>query len=909
MPPLATYRVQLHAGFTFDDVAGLAGYLADLGVTHAYCSPYLQSVPGSLHGYDVVDHHRLDADRGGEEGFARMVAALAAHGLSHVADIVPNHMAAHPRSNAWLWDVLENGPSSRWALFFDIDWNPPDERLRERVLLPVLGDHYGRVLEAGGITVERDGGSFLVRAGEVVVPVSPRTLDDLLAQAATASGSDELASIAVALGRLPPASATDEASVEERHRDKEVLRAALARLLEEDPRLAEDVDCAVADLNASPDALDELLQRQNYRLAHWKVAGQELDYRRFFDVADLVALRTEDPRVFAATHELILALVAEGAVAGLRIDHPDGLRDPHGYFARLSQRARPGVWIVAEKILSGGEELPAGWAAAGLAGTTGYEFLNLVTGLFVDPAAEGALTKLYAELTGEPAEFGTVAAECKDLVLRQTLAADVNRITNLLLVVGERHRRARDFTRRDLYQAVREVAASLDVYRTYVRPGADPDPADVARLEAAAAAAAERRPDVDPDVFPFLLDVLALRLPSDTVAAEVAMRFQQLTGPVMAKGVEDTAFYRYHRLVALNEVGGEPGRFGRGVDEFHAHNSMVARSWPASMLTTSTHDTKRSEDVRARLVLLSEIPDRWAEAVRRWAAANERHRSPGGAPDRNLEYLVYQTLVGAWPIGVDRLLAYVEKAAKEAKQHTSWTDPDPGYEAAVRSFVEGVMADDAFLADLAGFVAPLVRATRVTSLAQTLLKLTAPGVPDVYQGCELWDHSLVDPDNRRPVDYELRRRALAAVRDVGPEEAWGRFAEEGGVKLWLIRRALAVRARRAAAFGGEGGYQPLAASGPQAERVVAYARGGPDVVVLVPRLALGLEAAGGWGGTVLALPPGRWRDALGNGPVVEGPVAKGPVVEGPVVEGPVVEGPVAVADLLARFPVALLERD
>jgi (1->4)-alpha-D-glucan 1-alpha-D-glucosylmutase len=887
MPPVATYRLQLHAGFGFDAVAGLAPYLARLGVSHVYCSPYLQAAPGSTHGYDVVDHHRLNQELGGEDAYRRMVAALAEAGLSHIVDIVPNHMALAGRHNAWWWDVLENGPSSRWAFAFDIDWSTPDPRFHQRVLLPVLGDHYGRVLEAGQLCIEREGASFIVRYFEHEAPISPRTLDQLLGAAAEASGSDELASIAVAFGRLPPGSATDRASMAERHRDKEVLRARLERLLEEDPSLATAVDRQVEALNQDWDALDVLLQRQNYRLAFWRVAGRELDYRRFFDIPELIALHMNDPEVFAETHELVLRLVKDGDVTGLRVDHPDGLLDPTLYFRRLREAVGPDVYVVAEKIVEADEALPESWPVAG---TTGYDFLNRVAGLFVDPSGEGSLTELYTRFTGQETDFAEVAHEAKHLVMRETLGADVNRLTTLLLEVCERHRRYRDYTRHELHEAVKEVAACFPVYRTYLDPGApSPSETDVATVEAAVGAAGVRRPDLDPDLVAFVRDVVLLRLPGD-LEAEVAVRFQQFTAPVMAKGVEDTAFYRHLRLVSLNEVGGDPGRFGTSVEAFHQHNARMAERWPATMLTTSTHDTKRSEDVRVRIALLSEVPEQWALAMRRWDVHNERHRRGAGGqwPDRNTEYLLYQTLVGAWPLSPERAIAYVEKAIKEAKRFTSWVSPDRDYEEAVLGFVADVMADEEFLADVETFVAPLVEAGRVASLAQTLLKLTSPGVPDIYQGTEVWDLSLVDPDNRRAVDFDSRRSVLDRCAGMGPGEVLA-LDGEGAPKLWLVHRALGLRRRRPAVFAPGAAYRPLWAEGEKAHHAVTYQRG-DDVVVVVPRLVVGL--GGDWGDTALQLPAGEWVDELGG-------TGRRWTGDGT---------PTELADLLSEFPVAALGR-
>jgi (1->4)-alpha-D-glucan 1-alpha-D-glucosylmutase len=876
--PLSTYRLQLQPAFGFDAAAALAPYLARLGVSHLYSSPYLQAAPGSTHGYDVVDHSKVNEELGGAVAHRRMCAALEEAGLGQVLDIVPNHMAV-TSGNAWWWDVLENGPSSQYASYFDVDWDPPEAKLRNTVLMPILGDHYGRVLEAGEIQLRRQGGRFTVHYYDHALPVAPRSLEDLLAEAARSCTSVELESLATAFGHLPPSWATDRESVRERHRDKEVLAAALTRLAEEEPEVAAALDAEVARINADPDALDALLERQNYRLAFWRTAGRELDYRRFFDIHTLAALRMEDEAVFADTHELVAGWLRDGVLDGLRIDHPDGLRDPQGYLRRLAELA-PEAWVVVEKILEPGERLPAAWPVAG---TTGYDFANRVTGLLVNPAGEDPQTTTYSQFTRLRAEWHEVVWEKKHLVMREVLSAEVNWLTGLAVEVCDRNRRYRDYTRHEIHESLREVIAAFPVYRTYVVPGVEPSPDDVAHVEEAVKTAKERRPDLDADLLDFLGEVILGRRHhgGSQVEDELVGRFQQVTGPVMAKGVEDTAFYTWTRFAALNEVGGDPGRFGVPVEEFHRDNEMIQRTWPATMLTTSTHDTKRSEDVRARLALLSEIPGRFAEAVASWSALNRRHHT-GEFPDRNIEWLLYQTLVGAWPLPADRAMAYIEKAAKEAKEHTSWVDPDPAYDAALRSFVEGALADAEFLAQLQEFAAPLVAPGWVNSLAMALLKLTSPGVPDIYQGNELWDLSLVDPDNRRSVDWALRARLLDEAEGVSPAEAWGARADSGLPKMLLTQRALHLRRRRPEAFRGE--YSALAASGEKAGHVVAYARGG-EVVAVAPRLVLGL--GGGWRDTALTLPPGEWRDVL------EGERR--------------CEGGVRVAELLGSFPVALLE--
>jgi (1->4)-alpha-D-glucan 1-alpha-D-glucosylmutase len=939
--PLATYRLQLHPGFDFDAAAAVAGYLADLGVTHAYLSPVLQAAPGSTHGYDVVDHSRPSAALGGEAGHARLAAAMGAAGLGQVLDIVPNHMAIGSAENRWWWDVLENGPSSLWAGHFDVSWDPPEEKLRNTVLMPILGDHYGRVLDRGEVRLEHERGEFTIRYHDHVLPVALRTLARHIADAAERAGSDDLAFVADALRRLPAATRTDRASMVERHRDTAVLRRQLAWLLRNDTLAAaqagsagplepgEAVRTAVAavvdEVNADVDALDALLEDQNYRIAFWRTAGRELGYRRFFDINSLVGVRVEDPEVFDDTHGLLLRWVREGVIDGLRVDHPDGLRDPEQYFERLAALTQ-GAWVVAEKILEVGEELPTSWPVAG---TTGYDRLAVIDGVLVDPAGEAPLTTAYGALTGSPTRWPEVQHEAKALAVREILAADVSRLTAQLMAVCEGRRHQRDRTRHELAEALRELLTSFPVYRTYVRAGR-PDrevqpvrPADVAHVEAAVADVAARRPDVDPDLLAFLADLLLARLPdAGPLEHDLTMQFQQLSGPAMAKGVEDTAFYRYTRLLALNEVGGDPGRFGVPVDDFHAAHRQIHERWPATMTTLSTHDTKRSADVRARLAVLSEVPGAWAAFAERWMAASAPHWP--GEPDRPTQWLLLQSLVGAWPLDAERATAYLAKATKEAKVRTTWTEPDADFDAARDGYVAAVLADPALVAEVEAFVATIAPAGYVNGLAQQLLALTVPGVPDVYQGNELVDLSLVDPDNRRPVDFDRRRALLATLPDLSAEELLER-TDEGLPKLKVTHAALHLRRRRPASFraGAAGAYRPLPVAGPGAEHVVAFTRG-DDVAVVVPRLVLrrqdrdpGAEAAaappahpaaGRWADTVVGLPPGTWIDLLTGARWPVAPdAAPPPAPAGGTATGGA-GGWVRVDDLLDRFPVALLER-
>jgi (1->4)-alpha-D-glucan 1-alpha-D-glucosylmutase len=812
--PGCTYRIQLSAAFPFAAAARCADYLSSLGVTHLYCSPFLQAAPGSTHGYDVVDPTRISDELGGEEGFRAFLAELDKHGLKVLMDIVPNHMAtAGPFNSRW-WDILERGRSSRYAGHFDIDWEPAMSNVKGKVLLGVLADRYGRELEAGSLTLERRGTDVVVRYHDEAFPVSRESLEGV------------------------------------------------------------DLDAVARD----PDALDAVLQRQHYRLAYWRTAQEELNYRRFFTVDTLIGVRVEREDVLRDTHSLVFDLVAEGSVAGLRVDHLDGLRDPQGYLEAV-RRSAPDSYIVVEKILDYDEELPPGFPVQG---TTGYDFIAHVDGLFVDSENEEHLTALYHAFTGDSQSYADVARAAKQETMIGELAPDLERLTSLLADVCERHRSQRDRTRRELQEAIREVAAALTVYRTYARPGVTREE-DRRRVGMAVEEAARLRPEIDAELLRFVGQVSLMEHEGEA-ETEFAGRFQQFTPAVTAKGVEDTAFYRFNRLVALNEVGGDPGTFGRPVERFHEFCARIAGTWPQTMLSLSTHDTKRSADVRARLSLLSEIPEDWDAAVRRWAEHNERYRTQG-YPDKSLEYLIYQTLVGAWPIDATRLAQFLQKASREAKVHTSWVDPAAAYDDAVAQFANSVMADTEFLGDLQTFIGrnQLVPLGRITSLAQTTLLLTCPGVPDLYQGSELWDLSLVDPDNRRPVDYDLRGRLLSEVREMSPAGAMAR-SDEGVTKLWLIARLLEEQRRRPDVFAAST-YQPIEAAGAKARHAVCFVR--DRLVVVVPRLLVGLGS--GWGDTTIELPSRGWKNVL-TGAGAEG------------------GGPALLSELLADFPVAVLTK-
>jgi (1->4)-alpha-D-glucan 1-alpha-D-glucosylmutase len=893
--PSSTYRLQLHRAFNFDDAASIAEYLHELGISHVYCSPYLQAAPGSTHGYDVVDHTRVNQELGGSEAHERFCIRLGEVGLGQVLDVVPNHMSLGKENRTW-WDVLENGTSSRYASFFDIDWQPYEERLRNKVLVPVLADQYGKVLEAGGITVVRHGNGFSVECADQRLPIAPQSLPVILGRAAEIRRSDTLSFLAASFGRLPAPEFADRRTILARHRDKLVLKGLLSRLVLEEPAVGEVLDQAVAELNEDKDALDDFLNQQNYRLAYWKTADQQLGYRRFFDVTTLIGLRVEREHVFEETHALILDWLRRGVLDGLRIDHPDGLRDPLEYFRRLRERA-PDAWIVGEKILGPDELLRENWP---IEGTSGYDFLNKALGVLVSPEGMRELNDIYEEFTGEPTDFPAIAHEKKIAVTQEALGSDVNRLTSLLVDICEANRDQRDYTRAEMRRAIREIAACFPVYRSYVEPTrGEITEEDRKYVASAVECAKQKRPDIGAGLFDFLRGVLTLEV-KGRLETEFLLRFQQFTPPVMAKGVEDTAFYCYNRLAAMSEVGGDPGSDGLSVAEFHDYNATMQATHPHTMTSLGTHDTKRSDDVRARLAVLSEMPGKFGDALIRWSRMNNELRADlfggryGDMPDRNTEYLLYQTLIGAWPLTVERTQEYMLKAAREAKLRTSWTTSNAEFEDALHKFIEAVMWNTEFVTDLERFVDGVKDAGRVNSLAQTLMKHTAPGVPDLYQGSEVWDLSLVDPDNRRPVDYRLRAQLLREIKQLPVAEAAAaavRRADEGLPKLWTIHRALELRRERPESFGARAAYTPLAVVGPKADHGIGYLRG-EDVATIVPRLVASLGGepmCGEWQQTVVVLPPGRWMNRL-TGAAVTG-------------------GKLAMEEALKDFPVALLVRE
>ncbi len=897
--PTCTYRLQFNRWFTFTQAREIVPYLHALGVSDAYASPYFQAGAESLHGYDITDHNKLNAAVGSREEYDSWIAELHAHSMGQVLDFVPNHVGIAEPLNQWWMDVLENGPSSRYAPYFDIDWHPLKSDLRGKVLLPILSDQYGRVLERGELQVHFEEGTFYLRYGERRLPIAPGTyryvLDIALQNLAEHKDEDfyaELQSILTALEYLPKRTETDPKRIAERIREKEIIKRRLERRCAEAPQVQQAIEKALARINGEPgdprsfDALDELLNAQSYRLAFWRVAAEEINYRRFFDVNDLAAIRVELPKVFDAVHRLLLELVSSRAVTGLRIDHPDGLYLPREYFEKIQQRCAKAlaialpqdgraIYMVAEKILTGAETLRKDWLVHG---TTGYDFGNQVAQLLVDSSAETAITKTFHHFIGHSLHFGHLVYAKKLQVMKLALANDVDVLGNMVDRLSEQNRWYRDFTLEALARAVRETIACFPVYRTYLAPGRPVSEEDRQVIERAVTAAKRRNPAIDESIFNFLRDVLVFRFPENLDAEARAahthfvLKFQQSTGPIMAKGLEDTVFYIYNRLAALNEVGGEPQQFGLSIEAFHERNLDRQRNWPATLLATSTHDTKRSEDVRARMVAISEMPELWRRSLQRWRVANRRWKRTINdleAPDGNEEYVLYQTLLGTWPVQlsgvpeeaataeyIGRIQAYMGKALNEAKLNTSWIQPNEEWDAAMHDLVRGILDSsprNKFLPSFLPVVQEIARLGAINSLTQTLLKLTSPGVPDIYQGNEVWDYSLVDPDNRRPVDYQARREMLEGLPAATPDELMQNWPD-GRIKMFLTQRVLQLRREHVDLFQ-RGEYLPLAASGTFAECCVSFARrlGNQWIVVFAPRLS-----------SRIGFPPvdERWKDTV-----------------------------------------------
>lgn len=932
---ISTYRLQLMPGFGFAEAAAIVDYLRRLGISELYTSPYLQAHPGSTHGYDVINHGTLNEELGGEAGFRRMADTLRKHDMGHIVDMVPNHMDISGGGNAWWQDVLENGEAACYAPYFDIDWHPRRMGLRGKVLLPILGDMYGYVLERGELQLGRQGGGFFVDyydnhlplAPESTLPLLNRAVDILVTRDALPPDDPdlmELQSIMTSLKHLPGRDQSQTEAIEERGREKEVVKRRLETLCGQSPAVEKALDEAVAECRGTAgdprsfDLLDSLLNEQSYRLSFWKVATEEINYRRFFDVNTLAALRMEDERAFRATHTLILDLVAQGLITGLRLDHIDGLYEPLRYLQKLqAERCRQilgdafdalqaafaermrrervprlprPLYVVVEKILEPGEHLPTRWP---IYGTTGYDFLNAIGGLWVDPRAERSMTATYKRFTGKTEAFAEVIYRSKKQIMRGSLASETGVLVYTLKRIAESNRRSQDFTANGLSAAIIETIACFPVYRSYLDEDGSREEHDDEHIEQAIEAAKQRNPNMSPRLFDFLRDTLLLRFPEDATSAQraeqiaFALKFQQVSSPVMAKGVEDTAFYVYNRLISLNEVGGDPACFGVSPEGFHAQNQERLRNWPLGMTTTATHDTKRGEDVRTRLGILSEMPAEWRTLVNQWSRLNRAkksilHGEPN--PDRNMEYFYYQTLFGAWPLEnitedpeayqnfTQRIEAYLLKAAREAKQKTGWINPNEAYELALTRFVQNTLKNprSRFVQQLQNTVGRYASYGACNSLAQVLLRVSSPGVPDTYQGCELWDFHLVDPDNRGMVDFNLRRRLLQNI-EAGLDDrlalarALLQDYRSGAVKLYTLFTALHYRTTHPRLFL-EGDYRPLFGN----EHVIAFARRWHDrhLLVAVPRFPLKLTGGilewplgDAWGNTAIEGVPGaRYRN-------------------------------------------------
>src|SRR4051812_3328604 len=912
--PLSTYRVQFNAGFRFENARRLVGYLHALGISHIYSSPILKARTGSQHGYDITDHNQLNPEVGSYEELQELVNELKNYGMGQVLDIVPNHMGIGLGGNPWWWDVLSNGRASEFAEFFDLEWEPLKPELRNKLLLPILGDQYGAELEAGHIRLVSSDGGFHIEYFDKQLPLDPQTIP-MIFEPRASELPQELRNLLSGLRTLPSHNSSDGDLVRQRRRAVSSLAVAWKELMEKSPELQQIAERAAAAMNGragdprSFDGLHRLLEAQVYRLANWRVSGEEINYRRFFDVNDLIGLSMENPRVFAATHQLLRHLLADDMVQGVRVDHCDGLLNPGQYLSprQILYHARPcagptphpplaenGIeleiqqvfgqhdWMnqramlytVVEKILEPGEDLPREWPVDG---TSGYDFTTLVNGLFIDQRNERGFTNFYRRFAGVTQDVESIIYNSKKLIMHASLASEVNVLAHMLDAISATDRYARDFTRKSLRDVIRETIACFPVYRTYIDERGGMTERDRAYIHEAVARAKRRNPDKAPASFDFLRDILLLKHKNSEDQSDVyrqklrfTLKFQQLTGPVMAKGMEDTACYVYNRFIAVNEVGGSPKQFGISLEEFHAGNLKRVESWPYSMLATSTHDTKRSEDVRARLDVLSEMPKTWSAHALRWRRTNRLRKRmlPDGrqAPDANEEYFLYQTLVGTWPFKfssdaereeyIERIQQYMSKAVHEAKVNLSWISDDPAYGEALRQFIEKILfpgtpaRPNTFLEQMASFMPPIHFFGAMNSLAQRVLMLTSPGNPDIYQGTELWDFSLVDPDNRRPVDYALRERLLTELdRQAEAGNLPALCADllenyqDGRVKMWTTMQALRLRRDRRDLFH-PGHYQPVHAIGAKQQHVVAFAREHRNrmAIVAVPRLSYTLTS-------------------------------------------------------------------
>lgn len=858
--PNASYRFQFNHLFTFQHATALVPYLQSLGITHLHSSPIFKARPGSMHGYDTIDYTQLNPELGSEEDFNTLVDSLHAHGMGLILDIVPNHMGIG-NGNTWWMDVLENGSASIYANYFDINWSANKSSM-DKILLAILSEPYGHILEKGEIKLAftPEAGRFSVHYYEHFWPINPTTYSRILNhrrdQAELPEAYDAIASGLDAL--------STEEDRGERHQKKQALLAQLVDLCQSNETVAQFIADNVSEFNSlenNPyhiERLHQLLEQQVYRLVYWRVSSDEVSYRRFFDVSELIGLNIEYLHVFEDKHRLVFQLIADGKVSGLRIDHIDGLFDPTSYLNRLQEGIKEirqtdePFYIIVEKILSGDERLPDVWPVAG---TTGYQFGSVLNNLFVDSSNDAEMSRVYDAFTDLPITFQEQVYLCKKQVIKSSLSSELQLFTTQLKHIAEKNWHTRDYTVKKLRQALTEVVACFGVYRTYLTENS-PNNADAEsrkQIESAVAAAKEHRPDIEGEIFDFIQNTLLMQYDEGIWHAHevihFAMKFQQFSSPVMAKGLEDTCFYRFAKLISMNDVGGDLARFGISVDDFHAYNLYTAEHHPNDMLTTSTHDSKRSEDVRARINVLSEMPQLWAEKVNFWAKLNHDLKVEQGErwlPDANDEYFLYQVLLGVWPpedwttMDVaslqNRVMQYMAKALREAKMHTSWLLTDADYEAAMERFIAGLLADQGrnrFLQDFIPFQQQVAFWGMLNSLSQVLLKCTAPGMPDFYQGNEIDHFCLVDPDNRRPINYDQRQSLLSDL-------SWQQ-QDFGQLKLFVITRALALR-QQAGLDYQLAQYVPLKVTGKYADHLVAFIRKSESKswLVLAPRLVHGL---------------------------------------------------------------------
>ncbi|MGZ3534553.1 MAG: malto-oligosyltrehalose synthase [Thermodesulfobacteriota bacterium] len=987
--PVSTYRLQFNRRFTFSDATKVLPYLDELGISDIYASPYFKARKGTIVGYDIVDPARLNPEIGTEAAYNRLIRELQKRKMGQILDIVPNHMYVGSEDNAWWLDVLENGPSSPYALFFDIDWDPVKRELKNKVLIPVLGEQYGTVLERQELKLIFEKGAFFLYCYDRKLPMLPETYVDILKhrieKLETLLPIDDpslvkLLSIMTALSCLPSYTEREQSKLAERIREKETIKKRLYKLHKESRAIRDFIDENVRIFNGNKkephsfDLLNDLLGKQVWRLSYWRVAAEEINYRRFFDINSLAAIRMEDPVVFKKAHELVLKLIGEGKVTGLRVDHPDGLYDPSEYFKRLqrecflrvrlahAQRVQgkksntpveaspePEIlrqyaemvasdpqfkpfYVVGEKILSKDEKLPEDWP---IFSTVGYVFLNPLNGIFVDTANGKVFDKIYERFIRSKMDYQDLVYEKKRLIMIVAMSGEINRLAHYLNHLSEKNRHTRDFTLNSLRTTITEVIACFPVYRTYItRAGVHER--DRRYVEQAASKAKRKNPALCESIFDFLKNVLLLNYPDDFGKTDkmewvdFVMRFQQVTGPVMAKGLEDTVFYVYNRLISLNEVGGDPEGFGTRLDAFHGQNIETAQSRPYSLITTSTHDTKRSEDVRARLNVLSEIPGEWQRCLSRWSRLNRKKKlvvHGRMVPDRNDEYLLYQTLLGVWPANrmtaaeyeefTARIRDYMLKATREAKVDTNWISPNVPYEEALLKFIDAILSDpqrNPFLKDFYGLQKKVSYFGMLNSLSQTLLKITSPGIPDFYQGSEIWDFSLVDPDNRKPVNFDIRKKMLGALKDKMAAYGSDRTGsarelmlewKDGSIKLYVTFRSLNYRKENYKLFM-DGTYAPLWSDGNFKDHVCAFARqgGGKVVLVIVPRFMAHLtqvdETPLGrkvWGESSITMPGEIVAERFSN-------IFTGEMVD---ITGRNGQKRLMLDQVFANFPVAMLE--